>query len=128
MTNRVVLVGNLGKEPEISKTKAGMTIAKFSLATTKKVKGETQTQWHNLVAFDKLAEVIEKYTHKGDKLFVIGEIQYDSWDKQDGTKGYITNIVVNEIELLGNKGAKSPQKKDDGWETAENLDDKIPFN
>lgn len=127
MTNKVMLIGNIGKEPEISKTKAGMTIAKFSLATTKKVKGETHTHWHNLVSFGKLAEVIEQYTHKGDKLYVCGEIQYDSWDKQDGTKGYMTNIVVNGIELLSNKGAKT--KQDNDWETAHSeLDDKIPFN
>lgn len=129
MTNKVILTGNLGKEPEINVTKAGIKIAKFSLATTKKVKGKTQTQWHNLVAFDKLAEVIEKYTHKGDKIFAIGEIQYDSWDKQDGTKGYITNIIVNEIELLGNKGNSKEVPQDVTWEKAEeDMDDKIPFS
>lgn len=127
MTNKVILVGSLGKAPEMSKTTNGMTIAKFSLATTKKVKGEKQTQWHNLVAFDKLAEIIQKYTHKGDKLFVIGELKYDSWDKQDGTKGYMTNIVVNEIELLGNSKGETSSKHESTQEGQEAPDDSVPF-
>jgi single-strand DNA-binding protein len=65
--NKAILIGNVGKEPEIRKTQSGISVANFSLATSKKIKGEDKTEWHRIVAWDKLAEIIEKYVHKGDK-------------------------------------------------------------
>lgn len=138
--NKAILLGNLGKDPEIRTTGGGMTIASFSLATADRRKDsqgnwQDYTEWHNLVAFGKTAEVIEQYCHKGDKLYVEGKIQTSSWDDKDtGAKRYKTEILVNEVTLLGGKqdGAKSSSyastpsgasQYDDGGIT----DDDIPF-
>ena len=97
--NKVILIGNLGKDPEIRQSQSGQAIANFSLATTKKVKGEKVTDWHRCVAFGKTAEVIGKYVSKGAKLAIDGSISYGSYEKE-GTKVYTTDIIVNNIEFL----------------------------
>jgi single-strand DNA-binding protein len=138
--NKAILLGNLGKDPEIRTTGGGMTIASFSLATADRRKDsqgnwQDYTEWHNLVAFGKTAEIIEQYCHKGDKLYVEGKIQTSSWDdKETGAKRYKTEILVNDVTLLGGKqegGRASSQGNsqavdrdyDDGGIT----DDDIPF-
>jgi single-strand DNA-binding protein len=104
---KVFLIGRVGQDPEIRYTPAGQVVANFSLATsesfTKNGEKQEQTQWHKLVAFQKLAEVIRDYVKKGDLLHIEGKIQYRSWDKQDGTKGYSTEIIVNQMQMLGGK-------------------------
>ena len=97
--NRVTLLGNVGKDPEIFKTNQGVTIAKFSLATSKKINGEELTEWHNLKLFNKTAEVAEKYVSKGSKILVEGSIEYNSWET-DGKKYYKTEINVKHLELV----------------------------
>ena len=87
--NKAILIGNVGKEPEIRKTQSGISVANFSLATSKKIKGEDKTEWHRIVAWDKLAEIIENYVHKGDKLMIEGEIETRDYEK-DGQKVYTT--------------------------------------
>lgn len=104
--NRVFLLGNLGKDPEIRSTQGGTTVATFSLATAdrRKVNGEWQdfAEWHNLIAFGRTAEVIRDYCHKGDKLHIEGKIQTRSWDdKQSGEKRYKTEILIDDLTLLG---------------------------
>ena len=100
--NRVVLIGNVGKDPEIRYAQSGMAICNFSIATTKTAKGEKKTSWHNILCFDKTAENVSKYVSKGSKVAVSGEIQYSEWEK-DGQKHYKTEILANEIEFLGSK-------------------------
>ena len=107
--NKVLLLGNVGKDPEIRATAGGMTVASFSLATADRAKDATgnwvdKTEWHNLVAFQRTAEVVRDYVKKGTQLFIEGKIQTRSWDdKESGQKKYRTEILVNELTLLGGK-------------------------
>lgn len=103
--NKVILLGNLGKEPEIKNFDGGGKIASFTLATTKKgyttKTGTTipdKTEWHNIKCFNGLADVCEKYLHKGSKVYVEGEIIYREYEK-DGVKKFVTEILVNELEM-----------------------------
>ena len=104
--NYVALIGNTGKAPEVRHTSGGTTVANFSLATSEKFKDKSgasqeRTDWHNLVAYGKAAEIIEKYVVKGSKLHIEGRLQNSSWDdKETGQKRYKTEIVVNNFILL----------------------------
>jgi len=108
--NKVLLLGNVGKDPEIRATANGMTVASFSLATADRAKDAQgnwadKTEWHNLVAFQKTAEIVRDYVKKGTQLFIEGKIQTRSWDdKESGQKKYRTEIIVNDLTLLGSKG------------------------
>jgi single-strand DNA-binding protein len=107
--NKVFLLGNVGKDPEIRTTAGGMTIASFSLATADRAKVNNEwtdkTEWHNLVAFQRTAEIVRDYVKKGTQVFVEGKIQTRSWDdKESGAKKYRTEILVNELSLLGGRG------------------------
>ena len=109
--NKVFLLGNVGKDPEIRTTAGGMTVASFSLATADRAKDAQgnwadKTEWHNLVCFQRTAEIVRDYVKKGSQIFVEGKIQTRSWDdKTSGEKKYKTEILVNELSLLGGKGA-----------------------
>ncbi len=108
--NKVFLLGNVGKDPEIRATAGGMTIASFTLATADRAKDAQgnwtdRTEWHNLVAFQRTAEIVRDYVKKGTQLFIEGKIQTRSWeDKESGAKKYRTEILVNELSLLGKPG------------------------
>ncbi len=108
--NKVLLLGNVGKDPEIRSSQGGMTIASFSLATADRQKDQTgqwvdKTEWHNLVAFGRTAEIIRDYVKKGSQIFVEGKITNRSWDdKESGQKKYRTEIIVNDMSLLGGRG------------------------
>ena len=108
--NKVFLLGNVGKDPEIRTTTGGMTVASFSLATADRAKDAQgnwgdKTEWHNLVAFQRTAEIVRDYVKKGSQIFVEGKIQTRSWDdKESGAKKYRTEILVNELSLLGGRG------------------------
>jgi single-strand DNA-binding protein len=105
--NKVMLLGNVDKDPEIRTTPGGMTVATFSLATADRAKDAQgnwadKTEWHNLVAFQRTAEIIRDYVKKGSQIFVEGKIQTRSWDdKTSGEKKYRTEILINELSLLG---------------------------
>jgi len=106
--NKVQLIGNVGKEPEIVNLESGKKLAKFSVATNESYKngsGEriTDTQWHNIIAWGKTAELVEKYVNKGKEVGVEGKLTSRSWDDKDGAKRYITEVVCNELLLLGQK-------------------------
>lgn len=108
LKNKVQLIGNLGNNAEIINLDNGKKIAKFALATNetyKNAQGEkvTDTQWHNIVAWNKTAEIIEKYTNKGSELMVEGKLTSRSYETKEGEKRYITEVVVNEVLLMGNK-------------------------
>jgi len=109
LRNKVQLIGNLGNNPEVITLDSGKKLAKFSIATNDSytnAKGEkiTDTQWHNVIAWNKTAEMVEKYLVKGKEIAVEGKITSRSYDDKDGTKKYITEIVCNEILFLGSKG------------------------
>ena len=115
--NKIILLGNVGKDPEFRATAGGTTVANFSLATTDRTKDATgnwtdRTEWHNLVAFQRTAEIVRDYCKKGSQIFVEGKIQTRSWDdKESGQKKYRTEILVNELSLLdsrpGGEGASA---------------------
>jgi single-strand DNA-binding protein len=103
--NKAILIGNLGKDPELRYTPGGSAVASFSFATGERYNdrnGQTQkrTSWHNIVAWGKLAELANQYLKKGSSAYIEGRIQYRSWDDRDGNKRYRTEIVANSIEFL----------------------------
>jgi len=108
--NKVILVGNLGKDPEIKYTPSGTPVAKFSLATNESYKDKAgqwqeRTEWHNIVAWQRLAEIVGEYVKKGSKLYIEGRLQTSSWDdKETGQKKYKTEVIANELVLLGGRG------------------------
>jgi len=104
--NKVILIGNLGKDPEFKYTPGGQPVATFSLATTEKFsdKGgqrQERTEWHNIVAWGKLAELSNQYLKKGRSVYIEGRITNRSWDDKDGNKKYRTEIVVTAMQFLG---------------------------
>lgn len=108
LRNKVQLIGNLGNDPEIIILDGGRKLAKFSIATNetyKNQKGEkvTDTQWHNIVAWGKTAEIIENYVTKGKEVAVEGKLTSRSYDDKEGNKRYITEVVCNELVMLGSK-------------------------
>ncbi len=107
--NKAILVGNLGNDPETKYTQGGMAVTKISLATTSVRKdrdGNTQenTQWHRVTFFGKLAEIAGEYLRKGSQVYVEGEIRYDKYTGQDGVEKFFTEIVANEMQMLGGRG------------------------
>ncbi len=158
--NKVILLGNVGKDPEIKSTPGGTMVANFSLATTDRQKDQQgnwqdRTEWHNIVAFTRLAEIVRDYVQKGSKLYIEGKIQTRSWDdKQSGEKRYRTEIICFDISLLSGRnddqgGGGSQQNNSYGnrsqsangrgsygggtaaasepWDSSEISDDDIPF-
>jgi len=108
LRNKVQLIGNLGNNPEIITLDSGKKLAKFSIATNesyKNTQGEkvTNTEWHNVVAWNKTAEIIEKYLEKGSEIAIEGKLTSRSYDDKDGNKRYITEVVCNELLMLGGK-------------------------
>lgn len=108
LKNKVQLIGNLGNAPEIINLESGKKLAKFSVATNesyRNTKGEwvQETQWHNLVAWGKTAEIAEKYLNKGTEVAIEGKLTNKSYEDKNGVKKYITEVVVNELLMLGSK-------------------------
>jgi single-strand DNA-binding protein len=108
--NKVILLGNVGKDPEIKVLPSGQPVANFGLATSDRFKDQQgnfqdRTEWHNLTAYGKLAEIVRDYVKKGNKLYVEGRLTTRSWDdKESGKKVYRTEIVVGDISLLSGRG------------------------
>ena len=124
--NKVQLIGNVGKDPELKYTPSGVAVASFSMATTEKWKDndgnpQEKTEWHNLVAWRKLAEIVGEYVKKGKPLYVEGKIQTRSYEK-DGVKRYSTEIVADEIIMLGSGEQRKPEATADAPK-----DDGLPF-
>ena len=114
LKNKVQLIGNVGNEPEITNLESGKKVAKFSIATNesyKDSKGEkvTNTQWHNIVAWGKIAEIVEKYVGKGKEVALEGKLMAHSYETAAGEKRYVTEVVVDEILLLGIKGENATE-------------------
>jgi single-strand DNA-binding protein len=107
--NKVILVGNVGQDPEVKYTASGVPVAKVSLATNERFKDrndqwQDKTEWHSVVAWQRLAEIVGEYVRKGSKLYVEGKLQTSTWeDRQNGGKKYRTEIVARDIVLLGSR-------------------------
>jgi len=112
--NLAIITGNVGKDPEIRATTSGQKVASFSIATSEKwtsKSGEKKesTEWHNIVAWEKLADLVAKYVVKGSKITITGKIQTRSWDNKDGARMYKTEIIARDLEFVGSKPSGSDQ-------------------
>jgi single-strand DNA-binding protein len=114
--NKVMLIGNVGKEPEVRYVDQGQPVARLSLATTERgytLQNGTQvpdrTEWHSVILWRKLAEVVEHYVHKGDKLYIEGRIHYASYDDKQGKRQYYTEIWADNMEMLSPRPVGQPE-------------------
>ena len=123
--NKAILIGRLGKDPESRFTQTNTQVVNFSIATSKKVKGEEQTEWHNIVTFAKTAEIAEKYLKKGALVCIEGSIQTSKYEK-DGQTRYSTQIVCDRLEMLGPKDELKPEQKTSNI-NVNDIDDDLPF-
>ncbi|MBW2538051.1 MAG: single-stranded DNA-binding protein [Deltaproteobacteria bacterium] len=141
MINKVILVGNLGRDPEVRYTPSGVAVANFNIATSEKWKdkntGEMQerTEWHRIVAWGKLGEICGEYLSKGRQVYIEGRIQTREWEDKEGIKRYTTEIVANEMNMLGTRDSgetarpSTPVQAPEyaGPPLPENQEDDIPF-
>jgi single-strand DNA-binding protein len=131
--NKVMLIGNLGKDPEVKYTPGGMAVAKFSLATSSRSKDKSSgewvdhTEWHNIVVFDKLAGIAGEYLKKGGKVYIEGRLQTRSWEDQaTKQKKYMTEIVANDLLLLGGRDGGSGGGESRGGASHHDMDQRMP--
>ncbi len=113
MLNKVILIGNLGQDPETRYTQDGRAVSNFSLATNMKWKNkegdqQEQVEWHRIVIFGNLAEICEKYLKKGKLVYIEGRIQTRKWQDDDGNNRYTTEVVANQMKMLGSNGKSEP--------------------
>ena len=126
--NKVILIGNLGKDPDVKYTPSGVAVAKFSLATNERFKDkegnwQDRTEWHNIVAFQRLAEIAGEYLKKGRSVYIEGRLQTRSWDDKDsGQKKYMTEIIANDLVLLGGRGEDSGEGRARGAGASHSMD------
>jgi single-strand DNA-binding protein len=138
--NKVILIGNLGRDPEVRYTPGGLAIANFSIATSdnwsnKNGEKETRTEWHRIVAFGKLGEICGEYLSRGKQVYIEGRLQTREWEDKEGIKRYTTEIIASQMLMLGSKdsadtarGSVNMQKPDMPEPSFPNTpDDDIPF-
>ena len=143
--NKVILIGNLGRDPELRRIPSGASVVSFPIATTERWSDKSgerkdKTEWHNIVAWGKLADLSNQYLKKGRPVYIEGRITTRSWDDKDGNKRYKTEIVANQIQFLGSPGDTSssdlPSKEpgDEALEPADSVyepesvvEDDLPF-
>jgi len=132
MINKVIIIGNLGQDPETKFTKVGTAVTTFSVATSEKWKdkgsGEQMehTEWHRIVTFQRLAEICGEFLHKGSKVYIEGKIHTRSWEK-DGVTKYSTEIVAQEMKMLDSRQANKGQLDSESTDSHDNTDDIPPF-
>ena len=136
MINKVILIGNLGKDPEVRMTPNGQKVASFSIATSERFTDQQgnkkdKTEWHNVVTWGRLAEIIEKYVRKGSSLYIEGKLTTRSWDDQQGQKKYRTEIVASTIQMIGGKSKRdeynqTPDKSEEDFGQLPS-DEDLPF-
>ena len=139
--NKVHLLGHVGKEPDVRHLDSGVAVANFTLATTEKgyktrdgKEVPDRTEWHNIVMWKGLAEIAEKYIHKGDKLYIEGKIRTRSYDATDGSKRYVTEIFADSMEMLSSKNKEAEKQTETNTvsQQQENIpptdyNDQLPF-
>lgn len=130
--NKVILIGNLGRDPEVRSLQDGKAIANFSIATVESwgngSEKQERTEWHRVVAFDKLAEICGEYLSKGKQVYIEGRLQTREWEDKDGVKRYKTEIVASQMLMLGSKErADNPRTKGLNPINGNEPGDDIPF-
>ena len=111
--NTATIVGRMGQDPEVRYTANGDPVANLSIATSKKYKGEEETEWHRVVCFGKMAGVCQQYVHKGDLIGSTGEIRTRKWQDKQGQDRYSTEIIAHNMQMLGSKGTNTGAPPDD---------------
>ncbi len=137
MVNKVILIGNLGRDPEVRSTPSGQTVASFSLATSRRWRDrdgnrQEQTEWHNIVCWGRSAEIAGQYLTKGKQVYVEGRLQTRSWeDKQSGEKKYRTEVICENFQMLGQRSDQEGGGRSSGGRSSDEdfsgNDDDIPF-
>ncbi|MEM7048890.1 MAG: single-stranded DNA-binding protein [Acidobacteriota bacterium] len=140
MVNKVILVGNLGRDPEVRNTPNGQSVASFSLATSRRWRdregqSQSETTWHNIVCWGKSAEIAGRFLQKGKQVYIEGRLQTRSWeDRKTGEKKYRTEIVCDNFQMLGQRGERDDRGASSGYSGTgggdhgpEIEDDDIPF-
>jgi single-strand DNA-binding protein len=134
--NKAILIGNLGNDPELRYTPGGQAVTGFRIATTdrwrdKDGQNQQRTEWHNIVAWGRQAEIANEYLKKGSPVYIEGRLQTRSWEDKDGNKRYITEIVTQRMQLLGRRGAEEettpPPPEAETPESAGGEEDDLPF-
>ena len=138
--NKVILIGNLGKDPEMKFMQNGKAVANFSIATSESWKDKSsgekkeKTEWHNIVTFEKLAEICGQYLKKGSTVYIEGKLQTRKWQDKSGVDRYTTEILANEMKMLGGKKDNSVEKSEEpaaysapSVSGGANFEDEIPF-
>jgi single-strand DNA-binding protein len=136
--NKVILIGNLGKDPEVRHLESGATVANFSLATSETYRDRnsgdrvTHTEWHNIVLWRGLAEIAEKYLKKGNQIYIEGKLRTRSWDDKDGNTKYTTEVLADNMTMLGGRAnasesTKDPLKEYSNAESSSGEMDDLPF-
>ena len=138
--NKVILIGNLGKDPEVKYLESNVAVAKFPLATNEVWKDKSgakkeHTEWHNIVLWRGLAELSEKYLHKGDRIYVEGRLRTRSWDDKDGNKRYTTDVIADNMTMLTVKREDEQNSQSDNQAeteekakpSADDASDDLPF-
>ena len=131
--NKVLIIGNLGSDPEIKYTSSGSAVANLSIATSERWKDKNtgeqkeQVEWHRVVLFSRLAEIAEQYLKKGSKVFVEGKLQTRDWEDKEGKKRYTTEVIAKEMTMLDSRSGSdnAPQPKSSPPE--DNIEEDIPF-
>ncbi len=139
MINKVILIGNLGADPEIRYTQSGSQVATFNVATTERWKGQDgnmqeSTEWHRIVAWSKLAEICGQYLHKGSRVYIEGKLQTRKWQDQSGADRYTTEIVAREMKMLSPRSSGENEYGGSGYgggssfnEPPPSMGDDVPF-
>jgi len=134
MVNKVIIIGNLGADPEVRATQSGDAVASFTVATTERWKdkeGQQQenTEWHRVIAWKRLAEICGEYLHKGSKVFVEGKLQTRKWQDQNGNDRYTTEIVAREMKMLSSRNQSNQQSQppNDYGSQGKESDTDVPF-
>jgi len=141
--NKVILIGNLGKDPEVKYMPSGDPVTNITLATSETWKDKTsgenveKTEWHRVVFFKRLAEIAGEYLKKGSKVYIEGRLQTRKWQGQDGQDRYTTEIIANEMQMLDSRGGAAPMASSSSNQSAQqpamasdsapDFDDDIPF-
>ena len=134
--NKVLIIGNLGSDPDIKYTQAGSPVANLSIATSERWKDKTtgeqkeQVEWHRVVIFGRLAEIAEQYLKKGSKVFVEGKLQTRDWEDSEGKKRYTTEVIAREMTMLDSRGdseASSSQQSSSTPKQTDEREEGIPF-
>lgn len=129
--NKVIILGRVGRDPDIRTTPNGIKVVNFSLATSRKVKGEEQSQWHRVTMYDKLADIAAQYVRKGSLLYVEGEMRYGKYVNKDGFEQHTADIIANQMQMVGGRPQQAEEQqrhpKEEPQQSFPEDDQDIPF-